>query len=118
MKTNPMTCGVVFADGYRAGRHGQSFTANPNEIPSSAAAAWLDGWNEGATMLAWFEASHKLDSLPEPPASHEDPIPLRDEKFFLHLVTREIAIKQKTAPPRRTKLKLSRSNRMRASTPQ
>ena len=54
--------GIAFADGYRAGRDGNTYTANPYRVGSAEAAAWLDGCNEGSARRAWINASDELDA--------------------------------------------------------
>jgi ribosome modulation factor len=52
--------GKAFADGYRAGRTGKSYTSNPYGTGSACAAAWLDGWNEGSTRRAWIKINETI----------------------------------------------------------
>ena len=62
MEHNPAGYGVMFADGYLAGKKGDSNTANPFNVRSPEAAAWIDGWNEGSTRRAWNEINARLNA--------------------------------------------------------
>jgi ribosome modulation factor len=59
-------CSIAFAEGYRAGRTGKSYTDNPHKVGSAEAAAWIDGWNGGSTWRAWIKVKDKIDPRPEP----------------------------------------------------
>jgi ribosome modulation factor len=64
MERNPTSGGVIFADGYRAGRMGSAHTANPYAKHTTEATAWCDGWNEGSTRRAWIEVNNIIDGRP------------------------------------------------------
>jgi ribosome modulation factor len=72
MEQKPVDCGIAFAEGYRAGRTGISYTDNPHRVGSAEAAAWLDGWNEGSTRRAWIRLTTKLTIVRSLAASAED----------------------------------------------
>ena len=59
MNQTPAGSGTIFADGYFAGRMGDSRVTNPQKKDSVAASVWFAGWDEGNAITSRKKAEPK-----------------------------------------------------------